>query len=210
MSAKLSCSTLCSELLRGTARPAWCSQAARWAGWFAWGEEEVKVPPTNTAGLKACPTGVLVGVTAHLQPCDLVLHGPSGARDLSYLLEAGHRALSALQPWGCTGVPVSPCALESAGCLCTSQSPGCWESRSPCRWSCLGWGGLSVPGQRQRSSLTASCKLSWGRFLLRFLPPAVLPALALGWRQASSPSMQRGAVGQGDGCSGQGSGLRGR
>ena len=97
----------------------------------------------------------------------------------------GDCAFSALPPWGCAGVPVSPWALGSAEWLCASFEPGppgCWESRFQCWWSWLGWGGLSVPGQHQRSSLTALCKLSWGRFLLRFLPPAVLPALAWGAR----------------------------
>ena len=94
MSAKLSCSTLCNELLRGTAWPAWCGsarccRAPCLAGWFAWAREEVKVPPTNTAGVKACPTGMLVGVTAHLEPRDLVLCGLSRFCDPTCPLEAG-------------------------------------------------------------------------------------------------------------------------
>ena len=106
MSAKLSCSTLCNELLQGTAWPAWCGsarccQAPCLAGWFARGREEVKVPPTNTAGTKACPAGTLVGVTAHLRPRDLVLCGLSRFCDPTCPLEAGDRAFSALQPWGC-------------------------------------------------------------------------------------------------------------
>lgn len=127
MSAKHSCSPLCNELLRGTAWPARCGSARCCrpvcsTGSFAWGREEVKVPPTNSAGVKACPTGTLVGVTAHLQPCDLMLHGLLGSCDLSCLLEAGGCALSALHPWGCAGVPASPSALESAEWLCMSFS----------------------------------------------------------------------------------------
>lgn len=51
----------------------------------------------------------LVRVTAHLQPHDLVLHGLPRCCDPSCPLEVG-----ALQPWGCSGVPVSPWALGSA------------------------------------------------------------------------------------------------
>lgn len=54
-----------------------------------------------------------------------------------------------------------------------------------------------MPGQHQRGSLTASCKPSWGRFLLRFLPPAVLPAPALGWRQRPSPGHNAGPLAKG-------------
>lgn len=54
-----------------------------------------------------------------------------------------------------------------------------------------------MPGQHQRGSLTASCKPSWGRFLLRFLPPAVLPAPALGWRQRPSPGHNTGPLAKG-------------
>lgn len=136
-------------------------------------------------------------MSAHLRPPDLVFCGLSRSCDPSCLLEAGDSAFPVLHPWGCAGIPVSPWASGSAEWLCTSFEPGppgCWESRSQCRWSWLGWGGLSVPGQHQRSSLTALCKPSWGRFLLRFLPPTMLPALAWGTRldaSSSPPLMQR-------------------
>lgn len=185
MSAKLSCSTLCNELLLAPPGSARCCSAPCWAGWFAWGREEVKVPPANTAGVKACPPGTLVGVTAHLWPCVVVLRGLSGSCDLSCLLEAGDCALSALQPWGCAGVPASPCALESAEWLPTSSGP-VYQPLGITFPVLVELGGVVCPCLGS-ISLTASCKPSWGRFLLRFLPLAMLPALGPG--PESSPLM---------------------
>lgn len=50
----------------------------------------MKVPPANTADIKACPV-MLVGVTAHIWPCGL-----SRSCDLSCPLDGGDHAFSAL------------------------------------------------------------------------------------------------------------------
>lgn len=143
-------------------------------GWLVC-REGVKVPLTNTAGVQRAR--LLVS-----QPRDPVLHGLSGSCGLSCPLEAGGWAVPAL-PWACAGVPVSPRALESAERLCASfkRSLPAAGNHIPNAGG-AGWGGL-VCRCLGSISLTTSCKPSWGRFLLRFLPPAVLPAPALGCRQ---------------------------
>lgn len=140
-----------------------------------YGEGRAEGTTKNTESVKACPTDRWFVSQPTSSPVTW------RSCDPSYPLEAG-----AQWPWGCAGVPVSPWALGSAERFCTSFKPS-----SPSAGNCFpsaggaGWGGLSTTGQHQHSSLTTSCKPSWGRFLLRFLPPAVL--LALGWRQRPPP-----------------------
>lgn len=188
---QLSCSTLCNELLQhcGAGAVCLCWVLSCLAGLCGEGRAEGTIK--NTGGVKACPTGswlVSQPTSSPVTWCSMGCHAP-----------VTHPAL-----W--KRVPCGPGAVQ--GFL---YQPGLWEVMSgsarpsspvpPSAGNCVpsaggaGWGGLSMPGQHQHSSLTALCKPSWGRFLLRFLPPAVLPAL--GWRQRPPPGCTVGLWAEG-------------
>lgn len=134
---------------------------------------------------KSSQTGVLVGVTAPLWPRNPLLHVLARSNNPSCLLEAGHLASST----PLLGVPASPRSLRGSEQLPAPIKP---------KPRLLGAVPAGREGRLGSVSLTAWCKPSWGRFLLRFLALLLLPAPA---RRTSGcdPWMDRRM----DGCSGR-------